>query len=77
MRIEGKIKKINDTDEVIARFGKSVPVGSKVVSHRNRKIGKTSWIFGPVDSPYVEIKLDREQKGFFSMIEKKVYIEVE
>ncbi len=77
MRIEGKITKMNDTDEVLARFGNPVPIGSDVLDQRNKKIGKTTWILGPVKNPYVEIKLNGDQRGHFSMLDNKIYIEVE
>lgn len=60
---------------MIARFPFTPEVGSPVVDKKKETIGKVSWIFGPTENPYVEIKLNRDPKKRLSILNEEVYVE--
>ena len=75
MKIEGKIETVSEHGEIIARFPKIPKIGASVFDNKNELIGKVGWIFGPVEDPYVEIKLDIDPKHRLTMMREKIYVE--
>ncbi len=75
MRTEGNIMCVTDQGELIARFPKTPKMGSPVLDKKKKIIGKISWIFGPADDPYVEIKLNKEPKKRLSILNENIYVE--
>jgi len=75
LKIEGKIETISDHGEVIARFPKIPQIGASVFDNKNKLIGEVGWIFGPVEDPFVEIKLDIDPKNRLTMIRERIYVE--
>lgn len=75
-RLEGKVITVTNRDNIIARFSKEIPIGSRVVDNRNKSIGTIKGIFGPVDDPYYEIDpFDRDKH--LTMKDMKLYLEEE
>jgi len=75
LKIEGKIETISDSREIIARFPKIPQIGASVFDNKNKLIGEVGWIFGPVEDPFVEIKLDIDPKNRLTMIRERIYVE--
>ncbi|MBS3782442.1 MAG: hypothetical protein KGY66_02140 [Candidatus Thermoplasmatota archaeon] len=75
MKIEGKIETISDHEEIIARFLKLPQIGASVFDNKKKFIGEVGWIFGPVENPYVEIKLNIDSKKRLTMMREKIYVE--
>ncbi len=73
--MEGNIETVSDHGEIIARFPEMPKIGALVFDNKNELIGKVGWIFGPVEDPYVEIKLDIDPKKRLTMIKEKIYVE--
>ncbi|MFO8110519.1 MAG: hypothetical protein R6U17_08410 [Thermoplasmata archaeon] len=75
MRIEGKVHTISNRGEIIARFPSHVSKRSTVLDNRRNKVGKISWVFGPVDAPYVEVSPKKTMKRPLTMIGRPVFVE--
>ncbi len=77
MLIQGKVVNIIDRDVIIGRFPRSIPLGSSVVDNRRKHLGVAHSLLGPVDDPYVEIRVKNRLTNPISMMERSVYVEVE
>ena len=77
MLIQGKIVNIIDRDIIIGRFPRTIPLGSSVEDNRRNHLGIAHSLLGPVDNPYVEIRLRKKVDNPISMMERGVYVEVE
>ncbi len=77
MRIEGKIHTVSHRGEIITRFPQYVPPGTEVIDKRRNVIGKISWVFGPVGSPYVEVKPRKDSRRPLTMVGRSVFVEDE
>ncbi|MFP4001248.1 MAG: Gar1/Naf1 family protein [Candidatus Natronoplasma sp.] len=75
MKIEGEIESISHREKLIARFSKTPESGARVFDNKSKLIGKVGWIFGPVDDPYVEVKLKDDPKKRLTMMNGKIYAE--
>lgn len=77
MNIEGKIDKISHRGKIIARFPRAVSIGSEVIDNKSKKVGTVTWVFGPVDRPYVEINPVSKTHTRFSSLGREIYTEEE
>ncbi len=75
MRIQGKVHAISSRGELIARFPTHIPEKTVVVDNRRNAVGRVSWIFGPVLSPYVEITCSKTMKRPLTMMDRPVFVE--
>jgi len=75
LKIEGKIETVSGSEELITRFPETPPIGASVFNNKNKFVGEVKWIFGPVEDPYVEIKLDAELKNKLTMLDERIYVE--
>ncbi len=73
--MEGEIKSIRNTRQLIAKFPELPPISAQVFDNKGKKIGIVTWIFGPVKSPLVEIKLDSEMRRMITVMNEKIYVE--
>ncbi len=76
MLIQGKVVNIIDRDVIIGRFPQPIPLGSKVVDNRSKNLGVAYTLLGPVDNPYVEIRVQKRLSNPISMIDRGIYVEV-
>ena len=74
-RFEGEFITLTRTEGIIARFPKTVSIGTEIVDNRNNKIGRINRIFGPVDDPYYEIEPEKKRDKRLSINRKKLYVE--
>ncbi|UCE37058.1 MAG: H/ACA RNA-protein complex protein Gar1 [Thermoplasmata archaeon] len=56
-------------------LGKLTPkLNSKVVDNSKKIVGTVTRVFGPVDSPYISIKVPKNQKPTLDIVGKVVYL---
>ena len=77
MRIDGKVITVDRRDDIVARFSRPINPGSEIFNKRRQKIGEVSWIFGPVDDPYYEIKINKPRFKRLSISKEELYAEEE
>jgi len=77
LRIEGKVHTISNRGDIVARFPTYIPKHSVVLDVKRKEIGKVSWVFGPVDSPYIEITPKQKILRPLAMIGRSVFVEEE
>ena len=77
MNIRGNIDRISHRGKIIARFPEAVPLGSRVFDNKNSDVGSVTWIFGPVDRPYVEIKPFSKAHTRLTSSGREIYVEEE
>lgn len=75
MKIEGEIESISHRDKIVARFSNIPEPGARVFNNKNKLIGEVGWIFGPVDDPFVEVKLNVDPRKRLTMMREKLYVE--
>jgi len=73
--IEGKVETLSRRGRIIARFPRPVEIGDNVCDARNKEMGKVSWVFGPVGSPFVEIEPSEEiKRRLVSIRDRKLFV---
>ena len=77
MLIQGKVVNVINRDVMVARFSQGIPRGTKIVDNRKQQLGTALSLMGPLDNPFVEIRVKGNQLNPISMMEKSVYAEVE
>lgn len=77
MRLKGKIHTISNRGKIVARFPCHVSKESVVFDNRRNELGRVSWVFGPVDEPYVEVTPKAKLKRPLTMIGRSVFVEEE
>jgi len=75
LKIEGEIESISHREKIIARFSKIPGIGANVFDNKNKLIGEVDWIFGPVEDPFVEVKLNVNPRKRLTMMREKIYVE--
>jgi len=60
----GQVLHLLPTGRLIVRGETAPRVGTTVYDRRMRPIGRVDDVFGPVDRPFVSIRLDRPRPGF-------------
>ena len=59
----GKTLHLLPSGRLIAKVERAPPVGSTVYDRMMKPVGRVEDVFGPVDSPFVQIRMDRNKKG--------------
>jgi len=75
LRYKGEITRVTDEGDMIGRFTHVPEMGTAVLDKRKRTIGKVTWIFGPVERPFVEIKTNNDSRKRVSILNEPIYVE--
>ncbi len=75
MKNRGEVVRITSEGDIIGRFSTPLEVGTKIMDKRKKNIGKVTWIFGPVDDPFLEIKTHFEPHRRISISNEPIYAE--
>ncbi|MEE9152134.1 MAG: H/ACA RNA-protein complex protein Gar1 [Thermoplasmata archaeon] len=70
----GKVKGLGYNGRLIVK-GKFAPkLELEVVDNTKKVLGKIARVFGPVDSPYILIKLPKNRRPSLNIVGKSVYV---
>ncbi|MEF8873371.1 MAG: Gar1/Naf1 family protein [Candidatus Thermoplasmatota archaeon] len=75
MRYEGEITSVTDEGDMIGRFTHVPDIGAPVIDKRKKNIGEVTWIFGPTEKPFVEIKSGSDGRKRVSILNEPIYVE--
>lgn len=73
--LEGEIECVTGQGDIIARFARLPKMGAQVMDKRKKHLGEVTWIFGPAEDPYVEIKTNSDPGKRLSILNKDIYAE--
>ncbi len=59
----GKTLHLLPSGRLIAKVEKAPAVGSTVYDRMLKPVGRVEDVFGPVDAPFVQIRMDKAKKG--------------
>ncbi|MFP3871366.1 MAG: Gar1/Naf1 family protein [Candidatus Natronoplasma sp.] len=72
---KGEITSVTNEGNIIGRFPRLPEMGSQIIDKRKKPIGEVTWIFGPVNRPFVEIRTRLDPKKRLSILDEPIFVE--